>query len=211
MGETVLADEESVLARWGRRKAAALQPETANDSQDGPIATVAPDAVPADTEPQAAKNPNNATEEEIAALPDIDSLDAGSDFSAFMKEGVPEELKSRALRKLWRVDPAFAHVDGLLDYDDDFTDAALVVEGLKTIYKVGKGMVSDEDETEEDAVADGETDTPADDDAAVSTDEPDTETADTNSVAALDDDSHDTIAVETAIESPKETTPTGKP
>ncbi len=205
-----MADDESTLGRWARRKTAARQPATANDSQGGTIAAPAPTAVPVDTETQAAQDPDKATEEEIAALPDIDSLDKNSDFSAFMKEGVPEELKSRALRKLWRVDPAFAHVDGLLDYDDDFTDAALVVEGLKTIYKVGKGMVSDEDETEEDAVADGETDAPADGDTAVSTDEPDTETADTNSEAALDD-SHDALAVETAIESPKETTPTGKP
>jgi uncharacterized protein DUF3306 len=215
MEGTVLADDESTLGRWARRKTAARQPTTTDDSQGGTIAAPAPTAVPVETETQAAQdpdpNPNKATEEEIAALPDIDSLNESSDFSAFMKEGVPEELKSRALRKLWRVDPAFAHVDGLLDYDDDFTDAALVVEGLKTIYKVGKGMVTDEDETEEDAVADGETNTPADGETTVSTDEPDSETADPNSMAALDDDSHDALAVETAIESPKETTPTGKP
>lgn len=206
-----MADDESTLGRWARRKTAARQPATIDDSQGGTIATVAPDAVPAETETPAAQDPNKTTEEEIAALPDVDALNESSDFSAFMKEGVPEELKTRALRKLWRVDPAFAHVDGLLDYDDDFTDAALVIEGLKTVYKVGKGMVSDEDEAEEDAVAEGETETPADGDTAVSADESDIETIGTNSIAALDDDSKDALALENAIESPKETTPTGKP
>jgi hypothetical protein len=33
-------------------------------------------------------------------------------------------------------------LDGLLDYGEDFTDAALVVENLQTTYKVGKGMMA---------------------------------------------------------------------
>lgn len=206
-----MADDESVLARWGRRKAAARQPVDAVEPNETEVAAVAPTAIPADTDAGATQDPEKATPEEIAALPDIDSLDESSDFSAFMKEGVPEELKTRALRKLWRLDPAFAHVDGLLDYDEDFTDAALVVEGLKTAYKVGKGMMSDEEETEEDSVAEGEPDTPEDDRAALSTDEPEIDTADVTSTATLTNESQDTRARDTTIESPKETTPTGKP
>ena len=59
-----------------------------------------------------------------------------------MKEGVPTELRNRALRKLWRVNPVFGHLDGLNDYDGDFTDAATVVKGLKTLYKVGPRLPS---------------------------------------------------------------------
>jgi hypothetical protein len=33
-----------------------------------------------------------------------------------------------------------ANVDGLVDYGEDFTDAATVIENLQTAYQVGKGM-----------------------------------------------------------------------
>lgn len=57
-------------------------------------------------------------------LPDIESLTAESNFSAFMKEDVPGELRRRALRKLWSLDPQLAAADGLGDYVHDYTNAA---------------------------------------------------------------------------------------
>ena len=97
-----------------------------------------------------------ATAAVIADLPDIASLERDSDFTPFLREGVPESIQRLALRKLWRLDPTFAGLDGLVDYDDDFSDAALVVEGLKTAYKVGKGLLEEEPQVEpvveEDAV-----------------------------------------------------------
>lgn len=82
-------------------------------------------------------------------LPDIDSLDENSDFSIFMRDGVPDALRNRALRKLWQIDPAFNVVDGLLEYGEDFTDLAAVAETVRTVYKVGKGLVSESDEETE--------------------------------------------------------------
>lgn len=76
-------------------------------------------------------------------LPDIDSLTAESDFTAFMRKGVPKSLQRRALRKLWASDPIFAFQDGLTDYQDDYTDAATVVEGMKSAYQVGRGFLTD--------------------------------------------------------------------
>jgi hypothetical protein len=64
---------------------------------------------------------------------------------------VPETLRRKALRKLWRLNPVFANLDGLNDYDEDFTDAATAVQAVKTIYKVGRGMVSDDEEDAETA------------------------------------------------------------
>lgn len=87
-------------------------------------------------------------------LPDPDSLRQGDDFTAFMKKAVPARLRNRALRKLWLSNPALANVDMLLDYGDDFTDAATVLPGMTTAYEVGKGIVrkieelADEDESE---------------------------------------------------------------
>ena len=87
-------------------------------------------------------------DEEVLAelnLPDPDSLGEGDDFTAFMTRAVPERLRRRALRRLWLSNPVLANLDELVDYGEDFTDAATVVENLQTVYRVGKGMVRDED------------------------------------------------------------------
>lgn len=75
------------------------------------------------------------------ALPNPDDMQSGDDFSAFLKAAVPERLRRRALRKLWLTNPTLANVDGLVDYGEDFTDSATVVEGMQTAYQVGKGML----------------------------------------------------------------------
>lgn len=75
-------------------------------------------------------------------LPDPDTLTADDDFSVFMQKAIPERLRQRALRKLWLTNPTLANVDGLVDYGEDFTDAANVVENLQTAYQVGKGMTA---------------------------------------------------------------------
>ena len=113
--------------------------------------TPEPHAV-ANTEPEATNDADEEPRMDATDLPDIDSLDKESDFRVFMRDGVPEQLRNRALRRLWRLDPAFASVDGLLEYDDDFTDAALAVEAVQTVYKIGKGMRKDDEaETAENA------------------------------------------------------------
>jgi len=74
-------------------------------------------------------------------LPDPDTLAKGDDFSVFMAKAVPDQLRRRALRTLWRSNPVLANVDMLVDYGDDFTDAAMAVENIQTAYQVGKGML----------------------------------------------------------------------
>lgn len=85
------------------------------------------------------------TDEDILeelGLPDPDALTVEDDFSVFLKEVVPARIRTRALRRLWRLNPVLANVDGLVDYGEDFTDAAMVVEKLQTTYQVGKGMLA---------------------------------------------------------------------
>lgn len=77
---------------------------------------------------------------------DFDSLDYDSDYTRFMGKNVPEAVRRRALRMLWGSNPILANIDGLNDYDEDFTDAALAVTGLlKTSYKVGSGYLTEEE------------------------------------------------------------------
>ncbi len=142
-----MTDEPEFLRRWSRRKQAARKPAKGA----GPAEPDAPQREP-DESPAASKDPTEPSEspaavDEALDLPDIDSLTAESDFTPFMKPGVPEALKNRALRKLWRINPVFGRLDGLNDYDGDFTDAASVVKDLKTLYKVGRGFLPDPKES----------------------------------------------------------------
>lgn len=149
-------DDDGFLARWSRRK----RGESAPGAADTGTAGATPES--------AARKPGDSGDADhsgdpqvIAALPDIDSLDETSDFSAFLQEGVPDALRRQALRRLWRLNPVLANLDGLNDYDDDFSAIGIVAEHLRTIYKAGKGYL-DEAENEAERGTDAEVGTGAD-------------------------------------------------
>lgn len=73
-------------------------------------------------------------------LPDPDLMQRGDDFAAFMNQAVPERLRRRALRRLWRSDPVLANLDGLNNYDTDFRHSDIPGIAVKTTYEVGKGF-----------------------------------------------------------------------
>lgn len=102
---------------------------------------------------------------EELGLPDPDTLGPGDDFRGFMSKVVPDRIRRRALRKLWLSNPALANLDGLLDYGEDFTDKAKVLENMQTAYQVGKGMLAHIEEmarqAEEKEAKDAAEETPA--------------------------------------------------
>lgn len=119
---------------WSRRKAA-VEAEAAAER-------AAAETRAAEAEQAALEERSDA---EILAelnLPDPDRLQPGDDVAGFMARAVPDRIRRRALRRLWRLNPVLANVDGLVDYGEDFTDSATVIEGLQTVYAVGKGMVT---------------------------------------------------------------------
>ncbi len=118
---------------WARRKAAVQSEREAEEK-----------AIEARKIAEERAELEEKSDEEILAelgLPDPDTLEPGTDVADFMKAAVPDRLRRRALRRLWRINPVLANVDGLVDYGEDFTDAATVVENLQTAYQVGKGML----------------------------------------------------------------------
>ena len=116
---------------WSRRKAAVRAQE--NAAQVMSEAQIREDGV---------AEKDDATLLAELGLPDPETLQAGDDIRAFMAKAVPEHLRRMALRRLWKVNPVLANVDGLVEYGEDFTDSATVVENLQTTYQVGKGMLS---------------------------------------------------------------------
>lgn len=140
--------EEGFLGRWSRLK----QADRKNAPETEPVAAAAalPEAAAAVDEPA----DSGSTAPAVPELPPVESLDRDSDFTAFLQPGVPPELRSSALRKLWRSDPLLANLDGLLEYGDDFTLPWKNSKGVvATAYRVGKGMVESlTAESREDAV-----------------------------------------------------------
>ena len=111
---------------------AALQPEQA---------PVPEDAVTPETDPDSEEEVDPESYENF----DFDSLNYASDYTQFLKKGVPEAVRRRALRMLWGSNPILANIDGLNDYDEDFTDAALAVKVLTSNYKPGLGHLTEEE------------------------------------------------------------------
>lgn len=116
---------------WSRRKAAVRAEE------DAALVTAE-----VQNREDAVAEKDDATLLAELGLPDPETLEAGDDIRAFMAKAVPEHLRRMALRRLWKVNPVLANVDGLVEYGEDFTDSATVVENLQTTYQVGKGMLS---------------------------------------------------------------------
>jgi hypothetical protein len=102
---------EPFLERWSRRKRA--QDQATNTDQESEAAVPVPAVETAPAEPVLTD----------ADMPPVESLDGESDFSPFMSPGVSDQLRTRALRKLFHL-PAFNITDGLNDYDEDFTQFA---------------------------------------------------------------------------------------
>ncbi|MGV6846965.1 MAG: DUF3306 domain-containing protein [Marinibacterium sp.] len=128
---------------WTRRKAAVAAEERAEQA-----------ALDAAARSEIAAAQADRTDAELLAehnLPDPETLGEGDDFRAFLDNAIPDRLKTRALRRLWRVNPVLANLDGLVDYGEDFTDAATVMDSLTTAYRVGKGMLAQLDQGPEES------------------------------------------------------------
>lgn len=138
-----MSDEEGFLNRWSRRKLAD-EPEVTPEPAEAP---------PVDL-------PEKSDAEILAdlGLKDPDSLLPGDDITGFMAKAVPHHLRNRALRKLWRSNPVLACLDGLNDYDDDFTGDFVKPGTLQTLYKVGRGILKDVPDIEAEAVQEDEID-----------------------------------------------------
>jgi len=106
-GKPSTTQPPTFLSRWSQRK---LHREEADEAQ-----WVTPHQER--TESSCSVATTDAGQRET--LPDIDSLDERSDYSAFISPKVSDELQRQALRKLFS-SARFNVRDGLDDYDEDY-------------------------------------------------------------------------------------------
>jgi len=124
---------ESRFGRWSRKKQ-----ELRQEEQTPPVEEV----VESQEEDELTINESLPEEEVLAKydLPNPDNIELGTDITGFMNKEIPEFLRRKALRSLWRSNPVLHVLDGLNDYDEDYTDAAFAGQVVNTVYKVGEGM-----------------------------------------------------------------------
>lgn len=119
---------------WSRRKSAVEAEARAEEEAEI--------AIRAEAEDEALAAQDDAALLAEAGLPEPEALEHPQQVQEFLRAALPKRLKTRALRQLWRLNPVLANVDGLVEYGEDFTDSATVVENLQTAYQVGKGMIT---------------------------------------------------------------------
>jgi hypothetical protein len=107
--------DEQFLARWSRRK------QEAKAGHAEPAAEPAEARAPAPSDRAAAETA--LPETDLSNLPPIESIDAATDITAFLRKGIPQELSRAALRRAWSADPTIRDFVGLAENAWDFNDA----------------------------------------------------------------------------------------
>lgn len=142
------SDDEGFLSRWARRKAQREKDAERRDAvsaaeQAEPTPESAADSLSDAGEGESTPGEQALGEEAVSAedLPDPETLGRDDDWTPYLKRNVPSELRVKALRRLWRLDPVYANLDGLVDYAEDYNGPAFTGKPVKTLFQVGRGMV----------------------------------------------------------------------
>jgi Protein of unknown function (DUF3306) len=148
-----MSDEDGFLQRWARRKSdpqARREEDAASINSSGPK----PKCDPA----------GDALGDDFTGF-DFDMLDFSSDYRRFMNSAVPNQVRNKALQRLWRSTDLIAQPDELDDYLEDFREEAmgLPAEMVRSAYRVGRGFLDEVDANGSDTTP------PQDDEAATST------------------------------------------
>lgn len=173
--------DDGFIQRWSKRKRSnrrgraapvAAIPEPLGDLdphalddliEDEPnVGSVVPVISEPDTAPdmeQAEISPEELrAQAEEAGLTPVEDLEADSDFTGFLGQGVPAALTKAALRKLWLSDPVFANLDGLNDYDLDYNVIDKILDLAETGKDLGK-LAEKVEDTDENPTGDLEPET----------------------------------------------------
>ena len=142
--------DEGFLKRWSRKKraeTAAAESESAErpPSQPSPAAREkeTPESLPSqcggrldrcDSATPASKAEDEAIDP--AMLPPIESLGPASDYTVFLKKGVPEALRVAALRRAWMSDPFIRDFRGPAEYALDYTTAEFDLRPTDDVAKM---------------------------------------------------------------------------
>ena len=127
------------LSRWSARKAeiaraGAVRDDDIDDQNQADLARA-----DEESDEEAALTDDEMLEK--YQLPDPNDITEEAGLDRFFDGKIPERLRQMALRRLWRINPFFGIVDDMVEYGEDYTDAATVIDGMQTAYQAGKGYL----------------------------------------------------------------------
>lgn len=133
----MVEEKQGFLSRWSKRKQAQVSNPDVDPDDDVPATELVEiDEVQLEVERSEAEA-NRLAAEAI----DLEKVEYGFDFSVFMKRGVPDVLRKKALKKFFNSNPVLANLDGLNDYDEDFNNPLHMV--YKSSWDVGRGFLTE--------------------------------------------------------------------
>ena len=138
--------EENFLSRWSKKKSKQKSEREISKIESADFNSSQGDEVSKSSTSEVSENDKLNDDELLKKynLPNPEKIKKEKSLDVFFKDGVPDRLRQIALRRVWRLNPIIRFADAEInDYHEDFTDAATVIEGMETAYKVGKGYLSD--------------------------------------------------------------------
>jgi TorA maturation chaperone TorD len=114
---------ENIMSRWSRMKRQSARHAASEDlsSESKPIDAEAGDLNKATAAAPATDSPASPAFD-LASLPPLQSITAGTDIRSFLESNVPLELTKAALRRAWVTDPAIRDFIGIAENQWDFND-----------------------------------------------------------------------------------------
>mgnify|MGYP006241781211 CR=1 FL=1 len=137
---------ENFLSRWSKKKSKQKSEREISKIESADFNSSQGDEVSKSSTSEVSENDKLNDDELLKKynLPNPEKIKKEKSLDVFFKDGVPDRLRQIALRRVWRLNPIIRFADAEInDYHEDFTDAATVIEGMETAYKVGKGYLSD--------------------------------------------------------------------
>ena len=127
------------LSRWSARKAEIARAGAVRDDDTDEQNEANAARADKESDEEAALTDDELLEK--YELPDPNDITEEEGLDRFFDGKIPERLRQMALRRLWRINPFFGIVDDMVEYGEDYTDAATVIDGMQTAYQAGKGYL----------------------------------------------------------------------
>lgn len=139
MGHPMSDQDEGFARRWSRLKQQAREDQPPEEAPSPDLAVPATDTPP----PQAGDKPEEQPFDP-ERLPPVESLTKDSDYSVFMRPEVPEDLRQRALRRLWAADAILSAPDPLDMHNIDYNAVPTFPDGFKSLVDAGEELLGGE-------------------------------------------------------------------
>ena len=140
-----MVDDDSDPTRLTRSLSARLrrkeQVARGESVPDMPSETLAPGAAEPAVEPD---DEAELSDEELLAkygVEDPEVIEDETRLDTLLQGQFPDRIRQMALRRMWRLNPLFRFADEMVEYGENYTDAATVIDGMQTAYQVGKGYL----------------------------------------------------------------------